>query len=441
MSSVYSKYLQVFNAKQFKESVSEPLSSNVYLTFGKSTAWANDASPPQADTSVDTFYSMWDNMIGAKKISGNDIRHVIPRFNWTSGTVYSQYDDAVDSKVLKSDTSQFYVVTDEWNVYKCISNNYGSQSTSKPTSILTTIDFQTQDGYIWKYMYSVSAEEQLRFVTDDYIPVKTITVNDGSLQWSVQNTAISGGIHNIVLSNHGSGYSANDITINITGDGTDAAAIAVRNTQSNIVDSILMTNRGINYSYANVTITSDTGSGAIGRAIISPRGGHGSDPLVELGGSNLMINTRIKSSEGGKITTHNDYRQVALLEDPYVYDGTAIMSNTNVNQLTGIIMNGTSADYIEDEIVYQGLAIPVATFSATVVEWDSSNNQIKVSNTRGTPSSELVNGLTSTGARFLSSVTNPDMKRYTGNLLYINNISPIERSSDQVEDFKIILKF
>ncbi len=441
MSSVHSKYLQVFNAKQFKESVSEPSASNVYLTFGRSVAWPTESSPPQANTSVNTFYEVWNNMIGGKRISGNDIRHVVPRFDWTANTVYVAYDDRADSKILKSDTSKFYVVTDDWNVYKCIANNYGANSVSKPTSISTTTDVQSEDGYIWKYMYTVSSEEQLRFVTTDYIPVKTLTVNDGSLQWQVQNNAIKGGIHSIVLSDFGSGYTANDITVTIVGDGQDASAIAVRNTVSNTVSSIVMTNRGINYTYANISLTSATGEGAIARAVVSPKNGHGSDPLVELGGSNLLINTRIKSSENGVLTTENDYRQIALIEDPYTYDGQDLISNTAVNQLTMLTLSGTSAEYIEDEIVYQGSSLATATFSATVVEWNSSNNQLKVSNIKGAPSSELVNGVTSTAARFLSSVTDPDMRIYTGNLLYTDNISPIERSSDQVEDFKVILKF
>lgn len=440
MSSVHSKYLQVFNAKQFKESVSEPGSSNVYLTIGKSSAWVDDNSPDQANTSVNAFYDAWNNMIGGKKLTGNDMRHVVPRFNWAANTVYNAYVDSLDSKSLKSDTNKFYVVTDDWNVYKCIANNYGANSTTKPTSILTSTDFQTQDGYIWKYMYTVSNEEILRFVTDDYIPVKTLTVNDGSLQWLVQNASISGAIHSVLLSNSGT-YTANDITVTISGDGSDATGIAVRNTQTNQIDSIVMTNRGINYTYANVSISSDTGSGAVAKAIISPPGGHGSDPLIELGGSNLVVNMRIKATENGKISVENEYRQIALIEDPRLYDGTAIMSNTSVNQLTNITLNGTSVDYIKDEIVYQGLSLATSTFRGNVVEWDSANNILKLSNTQGVPSSELVNGLTSTASRFLSSVKNPDMKRYTGNLLYINNISPIQRSSDQVEDFKIILKF
>lgn len=441
MPSVHSKYLRVFNAKQFKESVSEPQPSNVYMTIGRSVSWPDDNAPPQANTSVASYYDLWNNMIGGKKITGNDIRHVVPRFDWVSGTVYAQYDHLTDSLALKSDTNNFYVVTDEWNVYKCISNNYGAASTSKPTSISTTTDFQTADGYIWKYMYTISAEEQLRYVSADYIPVKTLTVNDGSLQWLVQNNAIQGGIHSIVLSNHGTGYTTNAISITITGDGQDAAAIAVRNNQTNSIDSIVVTDRGFDYTYATVSIASASGTGAVARAIISPPGGHGSDPLVELGGSNIMINKRLKSSEEGKLTTANDYRQIAIIEDPISYDGTYRVANTVVNQLTEITLNGTSAEYAEDETVYQGRSLDTSTFSGTVVEWDSANNRLKLTNTQGTPGSDLVKGVTSTAARFLSSVTNPNMQRYTGNLLYIDNVSPIQRSDDQVEDFQIVLKF
>jgi hypothetical protein len=443
LSSVPSKYLQVFNAKQFKESVTEPQPSNVYLTFGRSYAWSavDDATPQDPSTSVWSYNDIWNNMIGGRKLSGNDIRHVIPRFNWAANTVFNQYDDLIDSRVLKSETNDFYVVTEDWNVYKCISNNYGAVSTTKPLTISTLTDVQLEDGYIWKYMYTITSEEQLRFVTDDYIPVKTLSVNDGSLQWQVQNNAISGGIHNILLTNFGSGYTSNTITISISGDGQDAAGFAVRNTVSNTVGSIVVTNKGINYTYANVTISSNTGNGAVARAIISPPGGHGYDPIVELGGSNLLINTQIKGTENGKLPATNDFRQIALIEDPITFTSSYPIANSVVSQLTEVTLNGTSVDYIHDETVYQGTSLATATFSGNVVEWDSANNRLKLSNTKGIPGSDLVIGIQSTAARFLSSITNPDMKRYTGNLLYIDNISPIQRAADQVDDFQIIIKF
>lgn len=441
MAATFSKYLEVFNAKQFKESVSEPSSSNVYLTFGRSFAWSSESSPPQANTSVASFNEVWDNMIGGKRITGNDIRHVIPRFNWANNTSYYAYDDLVDSRTLKAANTPFYVVTDDWNVYKCLANNSGANSTSKPISISTTSDFQTADGYVWKYLYTITAEERLRFVTSDYIPVKSLLVDDGSLQWGVQNNAISGAIHNIKVVNSGSGYTANDMVVSISGDGQDANAYAIRNVTSNTISSIVIDNKGFNYTYANVTITSATGSGANLRAVISPPGGHGSDLLTELGGSSLILNAQFKSDENGKLPVTNDFRQLSLIEDPYIYGTNIVISNVAVSQTTVLTLTGTSTEYIEDEFVYQGSSLSTSTYSARVVEWDSSNNRIKLSNSRGTLGPQLLVGLTSGAARFISSVTTPDMRKYSGKLLYIDNISPVTRTIDQTEDFKIILNF
>ena len=431
--------MEVFAAKQWRLSISNNPASNLYLTIGRTLPWTNESSPPQGNTSVNAFYDVWNNMIGAKRVTGNDVRHCIPRFNWAANTVYCAYDDMMDSRDLKNANNQFYVVTSDYNVYKCLANNYGTNSTSMPTSINTTTDFQTQDGYIWKYMYTIADNEQLRFMTPSYIPVKTLSMNDGSLQWPVQNNAISGAIHNIVLSNTGS-YTANDIYISITGDGQDANAFAIRNVTSNTIQSIVIDNRGINYSYAIVTVNSPTGSGAIARAIISPPGGHGSDPVTELGGSYLITNIRFKGSKNGKLPVTNDYHQIALLENPVDYNTGMPTTNSVISQTTQITLNGSSVDYQLDETVYQGNQSN-PNFTGKVVAWDSANNRLYLSNVTGVPTSQLVTGATSTASRFLSSITQPDMSEYTGNLLYIDNITPIQRAPDQMDDFSIVISF
>jgi len=151
LSSVHSKYLDVFVAKQVRTSISQA-DSNVYLTFGKSDAWANDAAPDQANTSVAEFNSVWKNMIGAKKITGNNVRHCVPRFDWTANTVYNAYDHMTDSNVMKNLDYKFYVLTSDYNVYKCLSNNYSSESTVMPTSTITTTNVQTSSGLLQKFM-------------------------------------------------------------------------------------------------------------------------------------------------------------------------------------------------------------------------------------------------------------------------------------------------
>jgi len=443
MSSIHTKKLEIFNAKQFKESVSEPLNSSIYLTFGKVDAWPNDAAPIQANTSVSTYYEIWRNMIGGKLITGNDISHVIPRFNWVANTVYNAYDDTMPSSQLYDSNNKFYVVTSEFNVYKCIANSSGNVSSQLPNSTSTTNPVTQSDGYVWKYMYTISSSERIKFTTNSYIPVKTLTENDNSLQWAVQENAKIrvGSIDAIKIVSAGNNYTSNNIIITISGDGVGANAFAQINTASNTISNIVVDDSGRGYSWADVTVTSGVGTGAQLKAVISPPGGHGSDPLVELGGSYLILNPRLKGSEGGVLTINNQYRQIALIEDPLLKDSTTIATNTSFSQLTTLTLNGVSVDYEQDEFVYQGVSLLTATFKGTVVEWNSSNNTIRLSNTEGTPDTEILIGDTSSAARFVDSVTNPTLENNSGQVLYIDNIVPIERSEDQTEDFKIVLKF
>jgi hypothetical protein len=441
LTAAHSKNLDIFVAKQVKESVSEPSSANIYLTFGKNSAWANDSLPTQANTSVVVFNDIWNNMVGAKRIYGNNIRHAIPRVNWINGTVYSTYDDQQDSLVLTSPTNQFYVITSEYHVFKCLYNNNGIPSTVMPNILVTTTHFQTSDGYIWKYMYSLNAEEKLRFVTENFIPVKTLSESDNSQQWNVQDNAIDGAIHVIKVTNSGSGYSANDVVVSISGDGQYANAYAVLNTSAQTVSSIVIDNLGYGYTHAEISLLSSVGSGATARAIISPPGGHGSDALTELGGSYLIFNIQLKDTENGIITTHNQYRQLALIEDPYFYGTSNLCAIPTVSQLTVLNLNGTSVEYSEGEWVYQGTSYTSSTFKGFVTEWDSGNNTIKLSQREGTPTKDLLIGSNTSAARFVSFITNPTFEPRSGKLLYTDNITPIQRADDQAEDYRIVLNF
>src|SRR6185312_4089842 len=94
MPSVSYITLNVNNAEQFKRMVTAGATPNtsLYFAYGKPSPWANDASPDTPNTAISTIYDLWNIMIGGKKITGNDIRHTIPRNNWATGTVYKQYD-------------------------------------------------------------------------------------------------------------------------------------------------------------------------------------------------------------------------------------------------------------------------------------------------------------------------------------------------------------
>ena len=45
------------------------------------------------------------------------------------------------------------------------------------------------------------------------------------------------------------------------------------------------------------------------------------------------------------------------------------------------------------------------------------------------------------GQSFVKGVSNPEVKKYSGNIIYIDNRPAIKRSSNQKEDIKVILQF
>lgn len=440
MTSIAFPGLAINNAEQLRESVSEPTpNTRIYLTYGKVEPWANDAAPPTPNTSVTSVYEVWRNMIGGKKITGNDIRHVIQRNNWTSGTVYSAYDDK-NADLLKEETL-FFVVTSDFNVYKCISNGDGAPSTVEPSYVSSTMGAIQADGYEWKYMYTISTSDQLNYMTSEYVPVKTLESDDGSIQWDVQSSAVVGGIYSVIVTDGGTGYSnVSNLSISLTGDGTSFTATGTINTSTNTVSSITIADPGVGYTYADVAITGGGGSGATARAIISPPGGHGSNPLYELGGSRLIFSIRLIGTENDVLAASNDFRQIALIKDPFLKDTTVIPSNSAFSQAETLTTTG-SGDFLADEYVYQGASLATATFSGRVLEWLPDTSSLKVTNTRGTPTSGTLTGEVSSTVRFVTSVEERDFELYSGRLLYMDNIKPITRASDQTEQFKIILKF
>lgn len=442
MYSISTIDLKILAAEQFIESVSEPApNTTMYIAYGRIDSWANEPLPEVANSSVATEYQFWKSMIGAKRLTGNDIRHVIPRTDWNSGTIYTSYDHLDDS--LFNDGMKFYVINSEYGVYKCIDNNNGANSIYEPLTVSTNTTIQTADGYIWKYMYSLSDLERQRFTTGSFIPIRTLDVDNGSRQWDVQQNAIDGAIHSIIVTRGGNNYTnVSNLIVTISGDGAGATAQATINTYTNTVNSVYMTSIGTGYTQATVSISGGGGDGtAASRVVISPKGGHGSDPIHELGGKYLLINGRIMNHESNVLPVVNDYRQIALISDPLLRQSNTRASNTAVSQTTDLTVAGESANYQLDEWVYQGRNLQSATFKGKVVSWSTLNSLIRLTEVEGTPSTESLVGSNSAASRFVSSYKFPDLERYSGKLLYINNISPITRNLVQTEDFKIIIKF
>jgi hypothetical protein len=235
-----------------------------YFFVGRTTEWDDEESPELPVDSSRYANTSSRNMLFVKRIEKSDTVLMIPRINWASGTVYDQYDDkygeldangdayAANSGALSLKDSQFYVLTDDDHVYKCISNNNGADSTIKPLGTSTSA-IETADGYIWKFMFKVEASDKIKFLTPEYIPVRKIA-GSGDPEFDV-----NGEIDTITLTNTGSSYETAP-TVNINGDGIGASATA--SVSGGEVTNISLTNSGSGYSFAYITFSGGGGSGA-----------------------------------------------------------------------------------------------------------------------------------------------------------------------------------
>jgi hypothetical protein len=482
----------------------------------------NEFNPPTpTDSYQDTYYDIWRNMMSLKRVQVSDRTHVITNNTWANNTFYYQYDD-LDASL---ETKAFYVYTSDRNVYKCIDNNNAANSTHMPSTTTTTIE-ETTDGYRWKYMYTVSSGELLKFVTADFIPVKTLTANDGSAQWSVQQNASNGAINHIKVIANGSNYlyttntfvsisnstlltigdnasgddgvyvgscifissgqgsgqlrkivkyfgANNTLTVNnafstspntsstyyisptvtIYGDSgltTNSRATAyVSNAYAGQVRSITMINQGRSYSTANVVISANSsyGLGATARPIISPLGGHGSNPVDELYGTSVMMNIKTINSESNTFVTNNDFRIIGVVRDPKLANGS--YANTSViDQTHRITISSAIGDFFADELIIgqttgaKGRLVYFANTNAARTAGVLKLIRVTTNGLgEGFAVGEPVVGGTSNATATVVTNTRPALKPFSGIVIYNENREPISRSPVQTEDFKITVRY
>ena len=260
MAAIILEKFRTHNAKEF---IADFGDSSNYIFIGRSHSWTDDNEPPAPANSESEEIQAFEDMIALKKIGTTDVSHGLVRYNWTSGTVYDEYrDDYSASNQTPSGANNFYdgrgyVVTSDYKVYKCLKTgksggayyDAGSAqgSTVEPSSVSTTDPEVTSDGYTWKFMYQMSANDVIKYVTNDFVPVKTLgakndvagsgtnggfgtsATDDGSAQWDVENDAVDGAIYRYIITAAGSGYNNGsgtsfDLDVAVEGDGSGAIA-------------------------------------------------------------------------------------------------------------------------------------------------------------------------------------------------------------------------
>lgn len=223
----------------FKKSIVEQFINDI--TANTARYYAIAANPvPDSDYLVDLDLTDKTNiadtnylMLFGKKLSNTDILPMTRKIEWESNTTYDIYNDRQDNS-----NSNFFVVVPAdpgyyRHVYKCLYNNNGQPSTSPPNLIQPT-SFTKSDGYVWRYLYSITDLNYSKFATDKYIPVTPNAV----IQSVAKDTT---GIELIVIENSGTNYiTYHDGTIKSV---VNSTVVEVESTAS--IDNEFYTNNSI----------------------------------------------------------------------------------------------------------------------------------------------------------------------------------------------------
>jgi hypothetical protein len=230
-----------------------------YEVDGTINANLNENNPPfPVDSMKDAHFNHWDDMIAAKRVADTEVSHVIKREradeiksgvrNWKTGLRYDEYDSRDDT--MFDDDMLIHTLNNKFRVYKCIKKGVGRFTRiESPIANTITADYKTtgntaymwnyqssreplerdiscdppngkwtedfmrtgttqadefNDGYQWKYYYTIDAGQALKFVTTSYIPTKRLRKENGSIvddssdQYVVENASIPGAILNVV---------------------------------------------------------------------------------------------------------------------------------------------------------------------------------------------------------------------------------------------------
>ena len=516
MAAIITDQIRILNAKNFVAGVSS--STNSYYSFVGlpnptyiQSYW--DTNPPSPKDNFDEENDYWDTMIALKKINASDVRQVVQKRIWSSGTTFDMYrhdysrsNTAKVSGATNLYSASYYVLNSDYRVYICLQNGTnpdsenGRPSLDEPlfTDLEPRVAGSSGDGYIWKYLYTIKPTDIIKFESTDFMPVP-INWETSTENAAVRDNAIDGSIKIITITDRGVAIGPANTTytrVPIRGDGSGAECTVVVNNDQKI-ESVTISNQGSEYTFGTVDLAAGnvpTGTTLPSfNVIISPKGGNGKDIYRELGAYNVLMYSRIENdNQNPDFITGNQIARVGIVENPNSFGSTQILTTDKASAVYALKLTGNnanSATYTADSLITQtvstattavGRVISYDQITGVLKYWqDRSNsgfstvglavtnptygfNQVEFTNAFGAGGSLTISGgsvnlgidtsftgLSTVinnrtyylGQSFTSGLANPEVKKYSGNIIYVDNRPSITRSSNQKEDIKVILQF
>lgn len=523
MSALVTDQFRVLNATNFINSVDEP--SNSYYVFvglsnpqspsagfGRTSNW--DSNPPNPIDNIDYVNHDKSTILFGKKITSANIRRVVRKIDWKSGNRYDMYrpDYSVltpsPSGAMRLYDANYYAINSEFKVYICIDNGssgintLGNVSTIEPT--FTDLEpSKFDDGYVWKYLYTVSPSDIIKFDSTEYItlPNNWETSTDSqivSVRENGNSLLNNNQIKKVYVKSQGANYNLTSGQIcKIVGDGSGGSVSVDVDSATGKINDVTVTSGGKGYTYALIDLgtTSENQPYAELIPIIPPSNGHGFDLYRELGADKILIYARFDDSTKD-FPVDTKFSQVGIIKNPTVYDSVGInttvytlpefsatysmklddgtvegtptiggkiqQTRTDGKKALGYVASYDSETkvlkYYRDRSLYYGNSFTHIDFagittyfddtSGTVIDFQSGVSVTADGGFSGTISgifsgSSLTvgNKIINLGVEFLNGLAKPEINNKSGEIIYIDNRPTVTRNSRQKEDVKIILEF
>jgi hypothetical protein len=401
MAAIITDQIRILNAKNFVSDVG----INAYYSFiglPNPTDYQSDwnTTPPSPKDNFSQENDYWDTMIAMKKINSSNVRQVVPKRLWSSGTTYDMYrhdysrsNTARVSGATNLYSASYFVLNSDYRVYICLQNGTdpdnpnGRPSLDEPT--FTDLEPRTAgtsgDGYIWKYLYTIKPSEVVKFETSDYMPVPSDWAT-GTDNAAVRDNAVDGSIKIVTITNRGAGIGTANTTytrVPIKGDGSNAECTIVIGADQK-VDSVVVSNQGSGYTYGNLDLVAGgvpTGSTRpTFDVIMSPQGGHGADIYRELGAFNVLMYSRIENdNENPDFITGNQIARIGIVQNPRQFGSNSVLTTDKVSAVSALRLTGTgysSASFTADAYITQTVSTGV-TAVGRVVNYDQTTGVLK----------------------------------------------------------------
>lgn len=261
--------------------------------------------------------------------------------------------------------------------------------------------------------------------------------NIDTQQSNIELLTVAGAISSVPVVSGGYGYGDGSTTVQIIGDGYGATAEAV--IYNGKIIKINLINAGYGYTWANVSVTGSVSArGAKARAIISPYGGMGKNAINNLYSRILMFYTNISSDKNQGFTVNNDYRQIGVVKNPNRYGSTVILSTNLASPCWVVSATNTVTDFPADALLHMN---------------NDDNSKFRIVSNTGSSLllQALDNAIPQIGSSFTnrtnnfsintSAVTPPNVDKYSGDLLFIDNRQAFTPTSDQTVTLRTVIRF